>query len=1214
MPEKIEAEIKEEANKVHKVETTEKAEQLAKSEYGVYFIDGDTNFEIDFSDSRGGAIYVTGAIDTPVKKGDLGKGYTKEVKSLVTKNIVVPSIGEKGVTFEVHPKSKMGAYSTAIYSRDTISLVQKKMNADALEYFFEENKDVEQAIVLTNISATIIGKAPENIKGLLNGKDLKDNPATKMSQAKHEKENLKAYETPTKTYTPLLRAMDKSMFKKFISKEASRKMKSDIYKKASFLAEVQDYFGGVSGLDANIMDSLGFCYSRIYQKHGDEVIEKQYGDEMTPYESKIHIGFRDILLANKSTKGMLDLIDTLFKEGMKGEGFMSNLGKKENKKKWKSAFGFSPPSTTIPIFDPQVGSGKGLLDAFDEANFNGKIKGLELRDSLKYEDNRISAIGGVSTSLYASTISDLFHSSQIKDATDNLFSYLNPPYTSDDSVARDTVDMYKNGMMFAGLFPTKMRNFLSNSMSKASLIMEIPRELTGYTDPKTPDRFLFVIGEKNSYDSHIKIHEGQTSGLFSGFNSGTPHVLSFTKDATPEMLQKALEVHIQQKEWTLGSRLYEMLKYYDKSDIRENIIYSRLVNIIRNQAEILENAGKLNEGLKNNQKSIMDKFMPVEVARKQKVFVDPRFYSEDGVYERFGFEDVSQNVPLLVYYRDNMPSIFGLIIQIAKEKGVSLPIDTAPTEPFVLGQKPTREKDIVTNMNLGMMKLNYYPSNIDLSDPESKELLLEIMIRVYKGEMSEERQEMLREAILLSDKMVIKSEKILRTDEESSQLLPKEVFVLLDSYGYDIGKLNMELDEFFRELEVSGLFDINDYIELAVLQTDKKRSILKGFIREMQSPIYAIAKHNNIDMEEMDKEVLKRGSDLFLKMAKKEITMDGLEGEILKFSEEYDLKGLFTNMFKIDNEVLISKMKSAISTSLTMLKKKTTDSLAEQIVDLFNDNPLRFYEDQKDATFDMLQESLVDIYGGDIDKLERDMLQFKEGVVEELTPFYRIHSNINVSYSRMAETLIYRYAILKQTYNEDLADSRVDTLYQNIIGNMFSSTLGLLPHQVREAEGFLSVSDEKDMEHLYAEMRSGKTRTFIATLFLLGLHKNKDITIILETANVPDITEQMLESFPFMAMNARYFGDPDKIATSMESSFENLISDNMYPVPYRIFTQSKVRGGGEAIAELNKTFGEDMRETKRVLENIYGKGEITRDKLLKDFPKSNFKKLLTFSC
>ncbi len=1210
----IETEEAKEEVVIHKVETGAKKTQLSQYASGILFMDGDTKFEIDFSDSRGGAIYVTGVVEKPVSEKNLADGYTRKERSILTKNSVIPTIKGEDITFEVQSKSKMNSYSTAIYSRDTISLVQKKTDARALEYFFEENPSIKEAIVMSDIGRVIIGKAPENIRGLLNGRDLKENTSTNMSEEKHEKENLKAYETPSQTYAPLLRAIDKATFKKLLSKETVKKIRMLIYAKASFLAEVQDYYGGVKGLDHEIADSIWFCLNSIYQKCGDEVIEKQYGEELTPHDARLHTGFRNILLANPATKKILDLTEELFREGMEGKGFMGRLKDEEVSERWKDAIGSMPPSSTIPIFDPQAGSGAGLLGAFDETNFHGKVKGLELRKTITYTDQRISVLNGVNTSLYSASINELFHSGQIGEATENLLSYLNPPYTSDDSVARDTVDMYKNGMIITGLFPTKMRNFLANSLSKNSLIIEIPRELTGYTDPKTPDRFLFIIGEKNSYDSHIKMHGNSNQSLLNNFSTQTPHALSLPKEATQKMLQKAIEVHIEQKAWDLQTRFYEMHKYYDRNTTRDNIVFSRMENLITRQAQILENAGKLDEGLASNQQVIMDKFMPVEVARKQKVFLDPRFYSEEGAYERYGFEDVSQNVPLLVYYRDNMPSIFGLIAKIAEEKGLTLPIDIKKNEPFVLGQKPTRKKDIVTNLNLGMMKLNYYPSSIDLSDQDSKALLLEIIIRVFKGELSEERQETLKEAVFLSEKMVIKSERILRTDEESSQLMPKEVFVLLDNYGYDIGKLNMELDEFYLELEKAGLFDINDYIELAVLKTDKKKSILEGFIREMASPIHAIAQHNNIDMGELDNEITRRGGELFLKMSRKEITMKELEGEILKFSEEYDLKGLFTDKFKIENETLITKIKSAVGTSLTMLKKKTTDSLAEQIVKLFNENPLRFYEDEKDETFALLQEQLLPIYNGDIEKLESNMLLFKEGVIGELTPFYRIHSNINVSYSRMAETLVYRYAILKQSYNPDLPNQTIDRLYDTIIGNMFSKTLGLLPHQVREAEGFLSVSDEKDMEHLYAEMRSGKSRTFIATLFLLGLHKNKDITIILETANIPDITEQMLESFPFMAMNARYFGDPDKIATNMESSFENLIGDNMYPVPYRIFTQSKVRGGGETISELNETFGEDMRDAKRVLENIYGEGEIKREKLLKDYPNSKFKKLLTFSC
>ena len=1195
-------------------ETEQAKALLQRGLHGITF-GTDAVLEVDFSDSRGGAVYVSAIVDEPIFSGGRLDGYTKKRKSFQTKNTAIPKITDTEISFDIQTKSKMNSYNCSVYSRDTLSLVQKKSELEALELFFEANPRIENAILVSDFKSIFVSGAPTDVVGLLDGVTLGENTSTNMSIAEHEKENLKVYETPSNTLSVLFRAIDKSSLKKFLTSDGVRKIAEVIYSNKGLFEELRNTLGTTKQLNNKIIDAVSFAYSRIFQRAGDTIIDSAHGEDLTPARAKEYTLIYDIISSNERIARMFSLSEELFVGGMiDGNGFMSALSRDDIAVKWKEIFGFTPPTASFPVFDPQVGSGAGILGAFDKTNFNGIIKGLELRKNIAYTDDRISVLTGINTSLYCSSIGNLLHSSQIDKATDSLFSYLNPPYTSDDSVARDTIDMYKNGMIISGLFPTKLKGFLGNNLSSGSLILDIPRELTGYTDPKTPERFLFVIGTKSSYESHVKSHGEDNDSLTDYVKHGQPHFLTLAQDATIEQFSKALEIHIEKKNYTLKNTFYDMFKYYSESPLRESIVFSRIESMVAKQAEILENSERLNAGLDKNKDVVLSKFMPLEVARKSKVFVDPRFYSEDGVYERHTFDDVSQNVPLLVYYRDNMPSIFGLIVEIAQEKEISIPVEQSRSEPFILGEKPKKQKDIVTNLNLGMMKLKYYPSSIDLRDSNSKELLLETMLTVYKGQLNGQRVDSLRNAIALSDKMVIKSEKILRTDEESSQLLPKEVFVLLDNYGYDIGKLNMELDEFYQALEDASLFDINDYIELAQLSTDKKRSVIEGFIREMKSPIYAIAKYNNMDIDEVDKHILEKGAELFLKISKKQITMSELEEEILNFSEDYNLKGLFAEKFKINNENLISKIKIATSTTLTVLKKKTTDSLAEQIVGMFNDNPLKFYEDDKEFVFDSLEKDLLSLYGGDINKLENDMLRFKEAVVEELTPYFRIHTNINVSYSRMAETLIYRYAILKQAYKADSPDKAVNNLYDNIIGNMLSKTLGLLPHQIREAEGFLALSDEKDMEHLYAEMRSGKTRTFIATLFLLGLHVNKDITIILETANVPDITEQMIEAFPFMAMNSRFFGDPDKISTSFESSFENLIHDNMYPVPYRIFTQSKVRGGGETIEKLNSTLGEDMRETREVLKNIYGDGNVTRENLLKDYPKSKFKGLLTFSC
>lgn len=1210
-------EIKTETEEVFPVTSSAKERMLKMAQFGAYFFAGETSLEVDFSDSRGGAVYVTGRLEVPINIANSREGFKLKSESLQTKNAVIPMIDEENETIELEVSERSrrsGGYSANFYTRDTVSLVQSKLDSDALILFFEVNPEIKEAILVSSAARTYIGKAPKEVIGLLDGNNLSDKKfktQTHKSQEQYEKDDLKVYETPSDVFTVLFSSIDKNIFKRFAEFNITEKIKQAAYNRKSVYEELVSVAKSINNIEFKIKQAIRYEIGRIALRHGDDVIDKTLGEDLTPSAAREYAAMIEAMKKHEGITAMLGHVDTLFEKGMNGEGFMKQLA--NGHEAFKEVFGFTPYKEPLLVFDPQIGSGAGMLGGFDASNFHGIAKGLELRENIRYEDSRIEAIGGVNTSVFASALKGLFCGNTTANAADNLFSYLNPPYTADDSVARETIGMYRNGMVISGLFPVKMKSFLNNNLSKNSIIMEIPRHLTGYTDPKTPDRFLFILGEKYSFDAHMKENSKENNkNLFGEYKHEEPFWISLKEDATAEKFKRAIDIYFIGRGNSVRNKLLGMVSYYGEMQTRSTLLFSRMETMITKQRAILKNAEKLNEGLELNKGKVFNIFAPLEVAKTKKIFIDPRFYSEEGIYDRYSFKEIYQNVPLLVYYRDNMPSIFNLIVQIAEEKNIEIPIDTTPSNPFVLGEKPTGKKDVVTNLNLGMMKLNYYPSSIDLSTLDGKETMAELVNIVYKGQISEQHSGDLRTAIALADKMVIKMEKVLRTDSESSKIMPKEVFVLVDSYGYDICKINMELDEFYEALEQAKLFDINDYVELAKLDVGKKRKIMEGFIREMQSPIHAIAKFNDMDMMEVERKITETGAQILKSLRDKTMTMQEMNYAVLEFSEKMNITGLFRDQFKIDNENLTAKLKAIVGSSLTQIAKKMTDNIATQIVHLFDANPLKFYEDDKENTFAILQEHLLPLYNGDKQTLEEDMVTFSDRVTEELTPFYRIHSNINDSASRLAESLVYRYTSIKWAYSPELSDEHAEMLYDNHIRNMFSNTLGLLPHQINEAEGFLSLSDEKSMKHLYAEMRSGKTRTFIAMLFLLGMYKDEDITLILETANIPDITGQMMESFPFLAMNARYFCDPDKVITSEKSSFENLVHDNMYPVPYRIFTQSKVRGGGEAIKKLNETFGEDMREAAEALRGVYG--EVTREKLLKDYPNSNFRKLLEFSC
>jgi hypothetical protein len=1160
---------------------------------------------LDFDNSRAGDVSIV-----MEHEDENGQSTTNLKKIGLVATIKYKEDGSNSIDFTAASASRMGLAQGIIYDRDTLGFEQEMEMFGAMKEIFDKNQDIKRLLRLrAGSDYGMITTLPENIRIRMFGRflDEEQNPEEKIENLTDRvKEDLKAYETPTDVYERILGAIDKGMFLRYVEKEAETKIRSAITKTSLVIDQLRRKYGveiigtAVSGateaLIARATDPKGESESKVYDKIATPAGRAAVEFVVKEVEGSGFVDKAISLIADISSKGATS-------------GYMKTLTE-EYADSWKEIFGKRPKTATIPIFDPQAGSGEGILRAMDKRGFNGHLHGTELRE-IDSDDPRYGVMTGVNSSLFSEVYTSVFSSAKYSKAADNLISYLNPPYTSNDDVAKETVLSYRNEMLITGLFPTKMENFLMKNLSDTSLIVEIPKKLTGYTDPKTPSRFLLVLGTR--FDPNATVEKDNLFTAEQAKRSAGAKKISMRDDAEPELLEKILLTHIKQAPM-LAQRLYDVWDYYANGENRRDYIATGIYNGIEEKRGMLQRREKILEAAKDALPVVLGKMMPTEVAKRQKIFLDLRFYSEEGIYEKFNFQEVSRNIPLLTYYRDNLPSIFGLIEKVAEELGVDLPVDgSAKSEIFHIGEKPTGKKEKVTNLALGMMRLHYYPTRISLETKEEKDRLVGLLYTIDGIDMSQEGVERLGRALEHASGIVIKNTKIV--DPETQLVMPQETFVLIDDYGFDIGTLNIELDQLYKALEDNDYFSIEDYVELAILPTEKKELLMRRFLDDMRSTIETIAKGTGADPRELRNEILKEGKRLALLKTKGMIDDATVSSTIIEFGKKHGLRDLFRGIYKESQHEVGKEIKAAAQAF--EIPRKAANKIAEIAIENFNDNPVYFFEDMMDEYFEAVEDAIKDKYYDNHALFEEHMEKFKTGVVEATLPEYQIWLSTSKAYGRMSEVLLRRYAIMSHFLEgKDVSPEQIDKLYATAFRPMFTKTLSLMEHQYNEAERYLAIEDTKRLENMAWQMRSGKSLAFSATSYLLALYKNTDINIVLETANIPDISRQIYEALPFLALNARYYIDPGKMEINPKYIFGMLPTTEAFPNIYKLVPQKKFLGGGKMTGKLVERIGIDIEKNIEALEKRFGEnmGKEAIDELAKEYADSPFAKILTSMC
>ena len=1094
---------------------------------------------------------------------------------------------DKTISFEEREDNEYEVVASTVKSM----MVSSMIIYDKTTLFFEENPEIIQALkeelkekdeiaVIKSNKNVYIGTPPSDIKLIVDGVVKSKDEDIDISESKnYEKEDLKAYETPSDAYDILLSAQQTIMFDQILNlimkgyaknvvKAHSSDVKSSQYSSDIFQME----------LSTSLLRAVGG-------------IELGKDTDASEHNKKVVNDFLKMENEQEDSSTLVKKLQDISNKMFPLKLFYDDL---ELREFVKDISGFDNKRVAFPVLDLQAGSGNGLLSSFDNAGYKDNlIFGTEIRKNIKQDDPRYQVKTGKNSAVYGSAIENVMSMKNISLAIKNLQIYSNPPYTSEDYVAKKTFEtLAESNSLFYGVYSTKSQKLLKHQID--GVIIDVPREITGYTDPKTPERFLMVFGGLHAEDTTVSDKAGS---LFGGVKSlPTNKMLNFDikEDESIRDAKKRLSFLISNSIANmpfLHSRFKEQYNYYaEGSENRLHTVkikFNERIEKFENFINSLEDREKALEKAKDR---LFKQFTPLDIAKSQKVFPDTRYYNKEGKPEKYYFRQVVNNVSLLTDYQQKSPSLFNIITEVAKDLKIKIPIAIEKNENFKITEENKPEKKtLVTNMELGLMKSKYYPSVIDLSQDEYKNELVEIVgVISEKLKISPKKIEKdldtLKDGLFYATKMVLKNEQVIIPEDGIIQ--NRECYVLQDENEKDIGKINTSLTDFYQELERRGRFNINDYVEEVTVHSELKSILVKNMIKYTENIARTIEGNKDISQSKIIKGAFLTRKKIGEEFKKFNNNVDRLNKDSIEYKEE---KESYTEKYRklllgfirenkisdyLEDKIIYPDLNKLLNTILkddvySHLRAKDKTGIKQIIADRFIGREMMFYERKIEEQI-YFKEAMKD-YAIEGEKFDN----FFYGLYDTITPLFVAKKSSVNAYIKLGAMFVLDYTKMKHA---ELTKKDPVQTFDNCFENMFLNTFELKPHQYNEAINTIAL--DKKLNMLLWEMRSGKTLTMAANLFLTGLAKNNNMTLFVETANLQDISSQVFEFMPQMFFQMRVFHtEPKKVALNEDIVYERLLSEKFYPNILSILNKRDsglVVGGGTTINELKKSYNSKM--------------------------------------
>lgn len=1159
--------------------------QVKEVKFNKFIIDMEKNNEVvlSFTDSNG-----------EEEKIDIGK-------------YVSINLNEDMVDIKIKDSEKWIKSTLNTYSKSLLFLVKNLEVKAILKNLFEKEENAEKEyFVVESRQNALVGEKISKLDVQLN--ILNELEAQKEMSKSTQKNNLKVYETPTNMFDIVFSLMERIQIRdNFLSNKAiaykselisklSRKIESSLDNKARTkeLKELISVFKN--------KNSTGI-FLKVFESFSSEAKKHRYEVE----ENENYLKIRDYILdTDKETVDRIKLLS-------ESEHPYTLLDDKE--------LTFFP---RIPIMDFQAGSGKAILESASKASFPFQLQGLEFRsiENLGLDsdnlDSRYNVESGRNFNIYKNDLENAFSNGKNFKAIINTPIYLNPPYNADNQIAKESVEILADKQLVFGLFPTSMKNFLAERLD--GYIFEVNKELTGYKDKEVPEKLLFVVGRRHE-DALITADK---DNLFVSRQKHTflRNIGSNTISGAIKEIEK--EINLNSAKFPFAQYISSVNEYFKLDESRVDLLMRTVRENVQKTDNFVKNSSVFFEALEGNSEYIRNQFGSENMLLKEKVFPDVQFYEKDGKTEYHKFYDVVSNQGLLVAYRDNYPEILKLIQNIAKKESITLPMNESFTSLYDLSNphKPTI-KDKKVSENIGLMKNYYLPSSFDLSKKENKENLLLILEDIHTSKnatFDAGVRSALKNIISKASRLVTKLETNIR-DERS--VLKDELFVFIDSDGVNIGKLNVSKTDFYKSLESLNFFNIDDYVELAVLKDDKKEIVMENFLKHIKNCIHLLDKYNKTtNCEERTFKYLNEA--MALKKQLKENVINESEyaksynSLFIKFADEFNVFNYFNSFINYDSK-LVGKFDSFFLKNEYLLDIKPSDrkNIANDIYGLYSESPLNFFEYKRVATEEKIGEIVNDVMREKNLPLlnEKQLKLMKIDIFNNLSQDFIRRKSIFEAGIRLSRLIVmnYGYATIKKSISAKKGiELSYSKLYDELFDNISLNTLGLMPHQHTTSERFLEISDETKLDMKAWEMRSGKTLGLAYGMYLLSLYNSEDAFMFLESKNVDDISLQILSHLPHLFVNSNFYLTESNINTAIVSSnkaYSHLPLAEYYTNIPSILKKYYV-GRGDMTKDEIEVFGVEFEDLiKQVEEKDWDKNYI-----LENYKDSKFLEVLNISC
>ncbi|KAB7891275.1 hypothetical protein [Poseidonibacter ostreae] len=1135
----------------------------------------------------------------------------KEENSIDIGKYVAINIADEVVDIKIKDSDKQFIKADLnTYSKSLLFLVKDVQVKQVLkEYFSKEENFDKEYFVLESKALAMIGEKISTLDVKLNILDEVEKQKDIISKT-DQKNNLKAYETPTNMFDIAFSLMQKSVISSDVLTDTAMNYKYEISESLKLkMAESKD--------DKALIKELKKTYELISSKKNvplfANAIESFYSETRKHYFETIdnpdYKLIRDYIIENNPT-----LVSTL--EEMSKSDFPYTVANSEMMKN----------VSTLPIIDLQAGSGEAILNSSTKNGLDIQLQGLEYRSKTDMGldedtlDNRYKVETSSNFNVYKNDLRSAFRNGKNFKAVLNTPVHLNPPYNADNQIAKESIDVLADKQFVFGLFPTSMKNFLAERLD--GFVFEVNKELTGYKQEEVPEKLLYVIGRR--YEDEVQLENGSTAKLSMNRQKHTFLRNIASSNVSDAIKEISKEINMNKDKFPFTDYINNMNSYFTMDNKRVDMVFRTIKDNMEKTNSFINNSSLFFEALEQNSDYIRSQFGSENMLLKEKVFPNVQFYEQDGKKEYLRFADVISNQGLLVSYRDNYPEILNLVKKIADKEGLEVNMNESFTSLYDLSNPHVPEKkDKKVSENIGLMKNYYLPSSFDISSKENKEHLMAIFEDVFKEKEANfdvHTKARFEKIIGLSTKLVTKLETKIR-DEKS--VLKDELFVLLDEDGVDVGKLNVSKTDFYKSLENLNYFNIDNYVELAELQDSKKEIVMENFLKHLKNSIFLLDKYNeSTNCETRIFQYLSQSMALSKKQKANAITSSEYATEyntlFVDFAKEFKVFDYFNSFVNYDSRLLSKFEKIFIKNEyLIDLNIQDKADIASDTYELYSHSPLNFFEYQRAEIEESIEKLVQDkLEANNLPPLEAKQLKFiKIDIYNSLSQDFVKRKSIFEAGIRLSKLLVmnYGYATLKKTMSAKQGkEISYAKLYNELFDSIAMNTLGLMPHQHHTSERFLEISEDVKLDMKMWEMRSGKTLGFTQEMYLLSLFNSKDAFMLLESKNIDDITLQIMSHLPHLFMNTNFYLTESKMndaVVSPSKAYNHLPQAEYYPNLPTIL-KPFYTGRGDMTKDEISVYAVEFEQ---LMETV-NKKEIDKQHILDNYGDSKFLDILEVSC